>query len=331
MCANGSKIVRIGCMTCQCWYFSVHFRHNLSSEVLLLLVLHLKVVVWTDFLHEPIISASEDDEDAYNFERFGTDPGRLGLGVFWVAGLPRVIHAGLGLLGSIGSLVFNAAVEFGHRQVLLLLLQVRMGGAGGVRGALKMRRDIRNQDGVFGVHTLRRRIQNLPSHSFGGRDDADGYVSQTGWVVPEVDAKRPIDVVYNFTGHQEAEFQCLHIEVEITPTQDFFGLWWGLCRRFGFGSSSILILFHGLGDILWPTIWTKWTISRSFMFGGDDLQIFRDVFNLQCSSHCSLSSSLILHPLLTVKVQGIGCFLNLWRTKHKLKYFGSVHWLWYWS
>lgn len=52
-----------------------------SSEVLLVL-LCLKVVVRTDFLHQPVISAGKGDEDAYNLKGFGADPGCLGLGVF---------------------------------------------------------------------------------------------------------------------------------------------------------------------------------------------------------------------------------------------------------
>lgn len=117
-----------------------------SSEVLLVL-LCLKVVVRTDFLHQPVIGAGEGDEDAYNLKGFGADPGGLGLGVFGVAGLPRVIHAGLGLLGPVGSLVFDPAVEFGHHHhVLLLLLLVWRSRAGGLRWALVLGHQIRNQD-----------------------------------------------------------------------------------------------------------------------------------------------------------------------------------------
>lgn len=61
---------------------SVSAFQNLSSEVLVLVLLCLKVVVRTDFLHQPIIGAGEGDEDAYNLKGFGADPGCLGLGVF---------------------------------------------------------------------------------------------------------------------------------------------------------------------------------------------------------------------------------------------------------
>lgn len=124
---------------------SVSVFQNLSSIVLLAL-LRLKVVVWTNFLHQSVISACEGDEDAYNLKGFGADPGCLGLGVFRVAGLPRVVHAGLGLLGSVGSLVFNPAIKFSqHHDVMLLLLLVQRGGAGGLRGT-ELRCQMWNQD-----------------------------------------------------------------------------------------------------------------------------------------------------------------------------------------
>lgn len=60
---------------------SVSASQSLSSKVLLVL-LCLKVVVWTNFLHQPVIGAGEGNEDAYNLKGFGTDPGCVGLGVF---------------------------------------------------------------------------------------------------------------------------------------------------------------------------------------------------------------------------------------------------------
>ena len=146
---------------------------NLSSEVLLVL-LCLKVVIRTNFLHQPVVRASEGDEDAYNLKRFGTDPSCLGLGVFGVAGLSWVIHAGFGLLGPVGSLVLYAAVEFGHHHhVPLIFLLFRGSGAGGLRGARELGCQIWKQDRVFDVTAPRCRIQDLPSYSFGGRDNAD--------------------------------------------------------------------------------------------------------------------------------------------------------------
>lgn len=114
---------------------------------MLLVLLCLKVVVRTNFLHQPVICASEGNEDAYNLKGLGTDPCGLGLGVFRVAGLARVVHARLGLLGPVGSLVLNPAVELTHHHhVLLLLLLVRKGGAGGLRRVLELGRHIWNQD-----------------------------------------------------------------------------------------------------------------------------------------------------------------------------------------
>lgn len=124
---------------------SVSVFQNLSSIVLLAL-LRLKVVVRTNFLHQSVISACEGDEDANNLKGFGADPGCLGLGVFRVAGLPRVVHAGLGLLRPVGSLVFDPAVKFSqHHDVMLLLLLVQRGGAGGLRGT-ELRCQMWNQD-----------------------------------------------------------------------------------------------------------------------------------------------------------------------------------------
>lgn len=114
---------------------------------MLLVLLHLEVVVGTNLLYQPVICTSEGDEDAYNLEGLGTDPCSLGLGIFRVASLARVIHAGLGLLGPVGSLVLNPAVELTHHHhVLLLLLLVGKGGAGGLRRVLELGHHIWNQD-----------------------------------------------------------------------------------------------------------------------------------------------------------------------------------------
>lgn len=64
----------------------------------LLVLLRLEVTIRADLLHQPVIGAREGNEDTYDLERLGADPGCLGLGVFGVAGLRRVVHAGLGLL-----------------------------------------------------------------------------------------------------------------------------------------------------------------------------------------------------------------------------------------
>lgn len=68
------------------------------SAKLLLHLFSLEVVIGADLLHQPVICAKEGNEDTYDLERLGADPRCLGLGVFRVAGLPRVIQAGLGLL-----------------------------------------------------------------------------------------------------------------------------------------------------------------------------------------------------------------------------------------
>lgn len=114
-----------------------------SAEWLLVL-LRLEVTVGADLLHQPVICAREGDEDAYDLERLGADPGGLGLGVFGVAGLARVVHAGLGLLRPVGSLVFHATVELRHLLGLLLLLVGRV-GAGGLRRT-KLGRQVWIQD-----------------------------------------------------------------------------------------------------------------------------------------------------------------------------------------
>lgn len=68
-------------MTSQCLMFQ--FQHlRIQSTKVLLVLLRLKVVIRTNFLHQPVVSAGEGDEDAYNLKGFGTDPGCLGLGVF---------------------------------------------------------------------------------------------------------------------------------------------------------------------------------------------------------------------------------------------------------
>lgn len=212
-----------------------------SSEVLLVL-LCLKVVIRTDLLHQPVVRAGEGDEDAYDLEGFGADPCCLGLRVFRVAGLPWIVHARLGLLGPVGSLVLDAAVELGHHHhVPLIFLMLSRSGAGGRRG-----NQIWEQDRVFIGAAVDRAIENLPAHCFGWRDDADGYVPQTGRVVPEVDAERSIDVVHDFSSHQEAELHGFHVEVEIPPAQDLLGLCGGFGRRLGFGRSAVQILVWSL-------------------------------------------------------------------------------------
>lgn len=103
---------------------------------MLLVWICLEVVVRADFLHQPVVGAGEGDEDADDLEGLGADPGGLGLRVFRVAGLSRVIHAGFGLLGPVGSLVLYATVEFGHHHhVPLGFLVIRWRRAGGLRGA----------------------------------------------------------------------------------------------------------------------------------------------------------------------------------------------------
>lgn len=247
------------------------FGQKLSSKMLLVL-LGLEVVVRTNFLYQPVVCARECDEDAYNLEGFGTDPCSLGLGVFWVAGLARVVHAGLGFLGPVGSLVLDPTVEFTHHHhVLLLFLLVGKGSARGLWRVLELGHHIWNQDWVFGVSALSCRVKNAPSYSFGRRDNADRYVSQTGWVMTEVDTERAVDVVHDFPRHQEAELHRLHIKVKITPAQNLLCLWGCFSRRFGFGRLAVQILIQGLGEVLRPPVWTERAISRCFVFGGDYL------------------------------------------------------------
>lgn len=140
--------------------------------------------------------------------------------------------------------------------------------AGGLRWwDLQLGRQIRNQYRIFGVNALSRWIQNLPPYRFGGWDDADGYVPQTGRVVAEVDAERAVDVVDDFPRHQEAELHCLHVKVEIAPAQDLLSL----RGRFGFRMGAVKILIQGLGKVLWPSVWAERSVSSCLLLAGDDL------------------------------------------------------------
>lgn len=272
----------------------------------LLVRLRLEVVIRAHLLHQPVICAKEGDEDTNNLERLGADPRSLGLGVFRVAGLPGVVHAGLGLLWPVGYLVVNTTVELSHHHgVMLLLLLVRCAGAGGL-GRSKLRRQIRVQDWVLGV---RSQLKHLPSYSFGWRDDTDRYVPQTGRVVAEVDAEGSIDVIHDFPCHQEAEFYRFHVEVKVPPAQDLLGLcrcfWW----RLDFRTRTVLILVKGLWEVLRPSVWTKRAIWRHLVFSGDDLQAFVYLLDLQ-----SGSNNICLRFLwLPRQAQWFGCLLNLGR------------------
>lgn len=124
-------------------------------------MLALEVVVRTHFLNELVIDAKEGDENADHFERFGAEPGSVGLGVLREAGLGWVVQAGFGFLGPVGFLVLHAAVKG------LCLFGVD----GGLVGLL-------DQDVLLGVHLLL--LEDLKLHHFGWRNDADGHIAQAG-------------------------------------------------------------------------------------------------------------------------------------------------------
>lgn len=124
-------------------------------------VLALEVVVRTHFLNQLVIDAKEGDENADHFERFGAEPGSVGLGVLREAGLGRIVQAGLGFLGPVGFLVLHPAVEglclFGVDGRLVALL---------------------DQDILLSVHLLL--LEDLKLHHFGWRHNADGHIAQAG-------------------------------------------------------------------------------------------------------------------------------------------------------
>lgn len=121
----------------------------------------MEVVVRTHFLNQLVIDAKEGNENADHFERFGAEPGSVGLGVLREAGLGRVIQAGFRFLGPVGFLVLHAAVKG------LCLSRVD----GGLVGLL-------DQDVLLGVHLLL--LEDLKLHHFGRWHDADGHIAQAG-------------------------------------------------------------------------------------------------------------------------------------------------------
>lgn len=125
-------------------------------------VLALEVVVRTHFLNQLVIDAKEGDENADYFERFGTEPGSVGLGVLCEAGLGRIVQAGFGFLGPVSFLILHAAVKG------LCLFGVN----GGLVGLL-------DQDILFSVHLLLL-LEDLKLHHFGWRHNADGHIAQAG-------------------------------------------------------------------------------------------------------------------------------------------------------
>lgn len=165
----------------------------------------MEVVVRTHFLNQLVIDAKEGNENADHFERFGAEPGSVGLGVLREAGLGRVVQAGLGFLGPVGFLVLHAAVKG------LCLFRVD----GGLVGLL-------DQDVLLGVHLLL--LEDLKLHHFGRGHDADGHIAQAGGVVAEVNRERSVDVIDNLPCHQQAELHGFDIEVEVAPAKDLLGL-----------------------------------------------------------------------------------------------------------
>lgn len=158
------------------------------------------VVVWTDLLHQLVVSAVEGDEYTDDFEGFRAQPGYVALGLLlwaalrWIVGTQWVPGALLYLF------ILNPAVEqlsvFGLQGCLLLLVMVVV---------LLM-------------------LVDLELHCFGWRDESHWHVTLAGWVVPEVDTKRAIAVVNNFTSDEKVELYCLDVGMEISPTKHLLKL-----------------------------------------------------------------------------------------------------------
>lgn len=206
----------------------------------------LKVVVRTDLLHQLVIDAEEGDEDADDFEGFGAEPGRVRLGVLGEAGLRRVVQAGFGLLGAVRLLVLHATVEgfdvFGVDGGLLRRVEL----------------DLRVKRVLL--------LENLELHHLGRRNDADRHVPETGGVVAEVDGERPVDVVHDLAGHQQAELERLDVEVEVAPAEDLFSLHGGFEGRFALGSVACLV--QELRLVSDPFVWVLEAEGGRFGFDG---------------------------------------------------------------
>lgn len=166
----------------------------------------LKIVIWTDFLHQLVVDAEEGDEDADDFEGLGTEPGGVGLGMFSEACLRRVVQAGFGLLGAVGLLVLHATVK--GFDVL--------GVNGGLVRLVKL--DFRLMERALLL------LKDLKLHHLGGWHNADGDISEAGGVVTEVDSECAIDVIHDLSCHQQAELQGLDVKVEVSPAKDLLGL-----------------------------------------------------------------------------------------------------------
>lgn len=141
-------------------FFILTLVHSHLSKVR---VLALEVVVRTHLLNQLVIDAKEGDENADYFERFGAEPGSVGLGVLCEAGLGRIVQAGFGFLGPVSFLILHAAVKG------LCLFGVN----GGLVGLL-------DQDILFSVHLLLLLLEDLKLHHFGWRHNADGHIAQAG-------------------------------------------------------------------------------------------------------------------------------------------------------
>lgn len=147
------------------------------------------VVVRTHLLHQFIVYTVKGYIDAYDFERFGAQPGDVALRLLLVAHLGRVEAAQRSLLVAVSLLVLNAAVE---------------------------------RFGVFGLQ--RRLLGNLELHHLGGWHQADRHVPQARGVVAEVNAKGAVAVVHNLSRDEQVELDSLDVGVEIPPPEHLFEL-----------------------------------------------------------------------------------------------------------
>lgn len=69
------------------------------------------VIIWADFLHQPVVCAVERNVDANDLKGFGADPGHVTLCLLLKAGLGGVVVAQRGAFAAVNLLVIYAAVE----------------------------------------------------------------------------------------------------------------------------------------------------------------------------------------------------------------------------
>lgn len=136
----------------------------------------LGAVVWTDFLHQSVVSAVERHIDTDDLERFGAHPGDVALGLLLSTSLGRVVVTQHHLFVAFCFLIVHPAVE---------------------------------RLGVFWVdHTLTLQIKLQLSN---GRDQTDRHVAHTCGVVTEVDSQRAVPMIHDLAHYQQIQFDSLDV------------------------------------------------------------------------------------------------------------------------